>query len=136
MLGDSGITRFLAVSDHTAALWRRFGLPADRIGVVHNGVDLDRFHPADDEERTTTRRELGIDPEAIVIGYVGRIDPTKGIEQLLDAFADVVTDDSSGDVILVVLGEASRHQGGAASPYTAGLVARPGSGVHWLGRRA
>ena len=137
MLGaDSGISRFLAVSDHTAALWRRFGLPAERIGVVHNGVDLDRFRPADDEERATTRRELGIDPEAITIGFVGRIDPTKGIEQLLDAFADVASDDSSGEVVLVVLGEASRHRGGAASPYTADLVARPGPGVRWLGRRA
>ena len=31
---------------------------------------------------------------------------------------------SSGEVVLAVLGEASRHSGGAASPYTAGLVAR------------
>ena len=132
---DSGISRFLAVSDHTAALWRRFGLPAERIGVVHNGVDLDRFRPAGDDERAATRRELGIDPEAIVIGFVGRIDPTKGIEQLLDAFADVATGRSSGEVVLAVLGEASRHSGGAAAPYTAGLLARQVPGVRWLGRR-
>ena len=74
-------------------------------------------------------RELGIEPEAIVIGFVGRIDPTKGIEQLLDVFADVVKDERNGEAVLAVLGEASRHSGGAASPYTAGLTARQVPGV-------
>ena len=137
MLGaDSGISRFLAVSDHTAALWRRFGLPAERIGVVHNGVDLDRFRPAGDEERAATRRELGIDPEAIAIGYVGRIDPTKGIEQLLDAFADVATDR------LQRRGGSRRARRSEPSPAAAPRRRTPpasspatGPGVRWLGRR-
>lgn len=131
---DAGISRYLAVSEHTASLWRRFGLPADRIGVVHNGVDLDRFRPAGEDERAAIRTELGLPAGAIVVGYVGRIDPTKGIEQLLDAFAEVTAHDGR-EVVLVVLGEASRYLGGAASSYTAGLVARGVPGVHWLGRR-
>lgn len=134
LLPDAGISRYLAVSHHTAALWRQLGLPADRIGVVHNGVDLDRFRPAGEDERAEIRRELGIAAGAIVVGYVGRIDPTKGIEQLLTAF-DQVARDEAREVVLVVLGEASRHMGGADSRYTSGLVARSGPGVHWLGRR-
>lgn len=132
---DAGISRYLAVSEHTASLWRRFGLPADRIGVVHNGVDLERFRPAGEDERAAIRAELGVPAGAIVVGYVGRIDPTKGIEQLLEAFRTVGRGDV-GETVLVVLGEASRYMGGATSPYTAELMARRVPGVHWLGRRA
>ncbi|MBK1636525.1 glycosyltransferase [Rhodovulum adriaticum] len=52
-----------------------------RFQVIPNGVDADRFKPRP-EERTRLRAELGIPPDAIVIGHVGRVDPAKDHETL------------------------------------------------------
>ena len=53
-----------------------------KINVIYNGIDLaalDRIAPA------AIRRELGIPDSAPLIGAVGRIDPTKGLDTLIDA---------------------------------------------------
>jgi glycosyltransferase involved in cell wall biosynthesis len=44
---------------------------------IENGVDLDRFRPADDEERLRLRQELGWDEQPRVL-FVGRIVERKG----------------------------------------------------------
>ncbi|HMK12335.1 MAG TPA: glycosyltransferase [Acidimicrobiales bacterium] len=52
------------------------GFPADRTVVVPNGVDLVRFHP-DRGAREASRAQMGVPPEAVVVGIVGRIHPMK-----------------------------------------------------------
>ncbi len=51
--------------------------------VVPNGVDLSEYHP----ERVTgrLREELGLSEEDIIVGYLGRIVPWKGLDVLIDA---------------------------------------------------
>jgi len=44
---------------------------------IENGVDLERFRPADDEERMRLRRELGWDEQPRVL-FVGRLVERKG----------------------------------------------------------
>jgi D-inositol-3-phosphate glycosyltransferase len=56
--------------------------PAERIGVVPCGVNLDLFRPLD---RAVARRSLGFDENESIILYVGRFDPIKGIDRLLEA---------------------------------------------------
>ena len=51
--------------------------------VVLNGVDAARFHPRD---RRAARRELGVAEEARIVLFVGRLEPQKGIGELLEAF--------------------------------------------------
>lgn len=80
------VRRFVAVSNFTAAQWVSAGIPEDRVSVIHNGVDVDRFQPLTDGERATRRRQLGIDPAARVVLYAGRLDPRKGIDVLLEAW--------------------------------------------------
>lgn len=58
-----------------------------RIDVVHNGIDLDRFHPALDG--ADVRRELGIPVAAPVVGFVGRFIPWKGAHHFLRMAARV-----------------------------------------------
>jgi glycosyltransferase involved in cell wall biosynthesis len=55
--------------------------------VVPNGVDLDRFRPAD---RASARRALGIDPNLPLAVCVGRIDDQKGQASLVGAWPEVV----------------------------------------------
>lgn len=58
----------------------------DQVWVIPCGVNLDRFQPLD---RDAARRRLGIGSEEKVILYVGRLDPLKGLEQLIEAFASL-----------------------------------------------
>ncbi len=55
-----------------------------RIDVVHPGVDLETFTPGD---RRTARAALGLDPDELILAFVGRIQPLKAPDVLLRAAA-------------------------------------------------
>lgn len=69
--------------DERAEMVWRMGADNSRICVIPPGVDLDRFHPKDSR---IARQALGL-PENPIVLFVGRVDPMKGIETLLDGFA-------------------------------------------------
>jgi glycosyltransferase involved in cell wall biosynthesis len=52
------------------------GFPAERLVVVPNGIDVQRFHP-DAEARARIRKEWDITGSEILIGLVARFDPMK-----------------------------------------------------------
>ena len=67
---------------------QRFGVPQDRLHVIHNGVDLDHFNPRlKQQHRTDMRSRLGIGDATPVILYVGSGFSRKGVPQLLQALA-------------------------------------------------
>ena len=75
--------RILAPTDREKNnLVRHYGVSRRRIGVVPCGVNLDLFQP---QGKHTTRKQLGFDPDAVILLYVGRFEPLKGIETLLEA---------------------------------------------------
>jgi len=57
-------------------------LDEQRVVVVHNGIDLERWKPVSDDDLV---RELGIDPERPSVVFVGRITRQKGLVYLLEA---------------------------------------------------
>jgi D-inositol-3-phosphate glycosyltransferase len=61
-----------------------YNAPAEKIGVVPCGVNLDLFQPMD---RAAARQRLGFDDDESILLYVGRFDPIKGIDRLLEASA-------------------------------------------------
>ena len=67
------VNRFLAVSDYMRQAWTDAGLPASRVVVVYNGIDTARFRPAQPGERDAIRAELGLAPDELVYGYIGRL---------------------------------------------------------------
>ncbi len=58
--------------------------PAEKIGVVPCGVNLDLFRPMD---KVAARQRLGFKEDESIVLYVGRFDPIKGIDRLLEAMA-------------------------------------------------
>ncbi len=62
---------------------RRLGIPADKITLLGNGVDLDRFGP-DPESREAVRTELGFGADDVVFGVVGRLVGEKGFVELFE----------------------------------------------------
>ena len=73
----------IAVSAETKAdVLRLFNVPADRVQVIYNGIDLDEYR------RVTTTAALekyGVDPRTPYVLFVGRITRQKGIIHLVNA---------------------------------------------------
>lgn len=57
------------------------GLPPSRIAVLPNPIDVDHFTP-DAALRARMRASLGLRDDDLVLGYVGRFEPPKGVEAL------------------------------------------------------
>lgn len=64
------------------------GFPRNRIRVIPNGVDTDRFCPRPDE-RTSARQQFGLSPTDVVVGMVARLVPVKNHEGVLRALAEL-----------------------------------------------
>ena len=77
--------RLIAVSHATKSEMVNGGVPANKITVLHNGIDTDAWSRAG--VKTTLRDELQLLDAFPVIGYVGRITPEKDLETWLRAAA-------------------------------------------------
>jgi glycosyltransferase involved in cell wall biosynthesis len=64
------------------------GFPRNRIEVVANGIDTDRFRP-DPILRRKQRLEWGLSNDRIVVGVLARLDPMKGQGDFLNAAVQV-----------------------------------------------
>lgn len=71
---------------------RRFPAIADKLHVIHNGIDLEHFHPGLRAlHRDAVRTKLGAGGTAPVILYVGSGYARKGVATLLEALAHMAT---------------------------------------------
>ncbi|WP_405819857.1 D-inositol-3-phosphate glycosyltransferase [Streptomyces sp. NBC_01390] len=66
-------------------LVRHYDADPGRVAVVHPGVNLDRFSPADG--RAAARARLGLPQDALIPLFAGRIQPLKAPDVLLRAVA-------------------------------------------------
>jgi len=83
--------RLIANTDEEARqLVRLYGADSARTLVIPPGVDLDRFRPGN---RAAARRAVGVPDNALVLLFVGRIQPLKAPDVLLHAAAQMLTDD-------------------------------------------
>ncbi len=87
-----------AVKQHLAAQ----GMPADRITVVHNGVDLRTMSRAD--ESASVKQRWGLPRGAPVLITVGRLTREKGHRDLLGALSRLAQDSRWREVRLLVVG--------------------------------
>ena len=76
--------RFFAVSNHARQDYLDRGVPPRRVRVLYNPVDMVACAP-DPQRRATILRDLGIPDDAIILGYFGRLQGSKGIFTLLEA---------------------------------------------------
>ena len=76
--------RFFAVSQYARRDYIERGMPAARVQVLYNPVDMEQCRP-DPAQRAALLQRLGLDESAIVLGCFGRLHAGKGIYTLLDA---------------------------------------------------
>lgn len=121
---------FIAVAEHHGRhLIENEGLPPEKVFVIPNGVDAQRFKPLP-ESGLAVRRQLGIRDQAPVVGIVAALRPEKNHEQFLRAAA--LTKRQLPDSQFLVVGD------GPLQPALKELAASLGIGnqVHFLGNRS
>ncbi len=79
---------FIAVSEAVRQGLEQVGaVSSANLEVIHNGIDLPPENPALGPAGTRLRLQAGVSPDDPLIGFVGRLCPTKGIETLIQAVA-------------------------------------------------
>jgi len=90
-----------------------YGADPRRTVAIPPGVDLDRFRPGD---RAVARAALGLPADAVVLAFVGRIQPLKAPDVLLHAAAELLRRDPGLRARLVVLVAGGPSGSGLAEP--------------------
>ena len=82
-------------ADEARQLMDLYGAEADRVVTVAPGVDLEHFRPGEaGNTQHPARVRLGIAPDAILLLFVGRIQPLKAPDVLLHAAAELLRRDA------------------------------------------
>ncbi len=76
----------------------RFRVVPSQVHTITNGVNASIFHPRDS---SAMRQKLGLEESFRVVCYVGRFVATKGLHELLEAFAEMVSRDESLRLVLI-----------------------------------
>ena len=81
--------KIIAVSNFTKwELVNYYKIPEGKIRVIHNGVDINKFKPAEDKRKV--KAELGFNPDDIAIVSVGRLYARKGLFTLIQSIPVVI----------------------------------------------
>jgi len=96
--------KIVAVSEDVKEdIIRYDSIDPSKIEVIPNGIDVERFNP--EKNTTDIRKEFSLEEDDIVIGFVGRIVPAKGLEYLLNALPYLNEEFKS--IKLLIVGEGS-----------------------------
>lgn len=115
--------RIRYVSAVAAAQHQRAGFAPGRTVVIPNGYDMHRFRP-DPDARSRMRREFGIPEDALTIGMVARVHPTKDHDNFLQAAAYFLIDHP--DAMFLLAGEGAERD----NPQLSGSIERMGLRPH------
>ncbi len=121
------VDRYVCVSQSVAYFSAaQAGLAPERLVVIHNGIDLQRYPAA----RPALLSDAGVPLGSRVVTFVGRLEPQKGLAWLLEAAAEWLA--RVPDCHLVVVGRGPNRPSLERLALQRGIAAR----VHWLGWRS
>ena len=75
------------------------GIPMNKLEVIANGIDLDRFRPSE-EHRQATREQLGIGTDDSVVMFVARYDLMKNVPLFLESAGKYLAIDPSAHIVM------------------------------------
>jgi glycosyltransferase involved in cell wall biosynthesis len=92
-------SRAIALNQREVDLYVQMGVEEDRIETIPNGVDLSLFENL--PEKGTFRKMYGIGEDEEIILFLGRLNPIKGADLLIDAFSMVLSEWSTARLVIV-----------------------------------
>ncbi len=95
------------------------------IHVIPNGIDLARFYK--NKPSSLFHNRLGLNPDSPILLFVGRLDPEKNLDFLVDAFARVSSRFSSARLVFAGDGSSRAHLEAKAA------ASGVGQRIHFLG---
>jgi len=98
--GEKAIAISKNVMDH---LINDLKVPGCDVRQIYNGIDLERFKGNVPQDGSGLKARLGLDPDKLTVGSVGRFSSVKGYKYLMDAFR--MTKESVPDVQLLMVGK-------------------------------
>jgi UDP-glucose:(heptosyl)LPS alpha-1,3-glucosyltransferase len=102
------LSKIVAISDMVKQdIIRWYRIPEERIHVVYNGVDIERFHPRNRQYREEIRKRHGMGDEFIIL-FVSNNFRMKGLGFLIKTLAKIRKGDSP-PFKLLILGRDHRH---------------------------
>lgn len=126
----------LVQNEEDLATLRRVHVPAHKLRLLGNGVDLQRFDRSrSGPDREQVRRELGFGPDDVVCGVVGRLVSEKGFREVFEAAGRL--HDRAPNVKWMVVGPEDHAKADAISAAEVHAAeARSGGTLRVLGERS
>jgi len=87
-----------AVAEDLCQVARSLGVADDKLQVVGNGIDLDKFKPVD---KTWARHQLALPPEARVLISVGGLVERKGFHRVIEVLPGLIKTDPNLRLLIV-----------------------------------
>ncbi|MDJ1008308.1 MAG: glycosyltransferase family 4 protein [Paracoccaceae bacterium] len=100
---------FVSLSRQISEEFRAGGVPEEKIRLIPNSVDVDRFASADAGERLALRTALGLPADAVIVVFTGRLLRSKGVLELTEAFAALTPDFPKAHLVIVGSGAGLMH---------------------------
>ncbi len=122
--------KILSCSSRAAEVHAAVGYRTEKIQVIPNGFDLERFQP-DDAARLAVRLELGLTPTTLLVGLMARFDPQKNHLGFLEAASVICRDITNVHFVLAGGGVEDGNAALKEAIHDKGLC----KFVHLLGRR-
>jgi glycosyltransferase involved in cell wall biosynthesis len=110
-----GIDRFVAISHEIDTELADLGVAPERRRFIPNGVDTERFRPANARTRAELRGRLGLADQPIVV-YAGRLVPEKSVGDLLAAWVRVRSASPRAELAVLGAGACEAELRRAAPP--------------------
>jgi len=106
MFTKGGCRIFMPVSSFARQKMQEvYTVAPERIRIVHPGVDIEKFKPAESELRLEIRHELGVKDDEVLILFVSMNFELKGLDLLLAALSRLRKDGRGKQPKLLVVGK-------------------------------
>lgn len=110
---------YYGVSEKSAEWLRHFGITAK--GVIPNAIDAEKYRNM--SSGRDFRNELGLSEDPVIVSYVGRFIPEKGIKSIIDTSKSYRLNELG--VHFVLAGD---------GPMSSAVELAQGESLHWVGR--
>ncbi len=96
----------VAVANYTKEYLVGRGIERTRVDVIHNGIE---DYQANEETVKCIREKWGVKRGELLVGVASRLDPVKGVSDLIEAYAQLVSKYPSSRLVIVGTGQEEKQ---------------------------